>query len=406
MYDILIVLAVLFSNVAGKIDWCSKELDCEPGNTGPDYRGYKVFKTTMCAYDGNNKNCINPIELLQDEDDKKLLLDHHNAYRYLYASRYLNQTTTDCKIGYLKWDKELENKAKAWAHECPFVKKFCPPDESIEQSVDIMHDDLPPTSNLSVFFKNWFRPFETMPDQEEESIIRSWQPGAWNKATLALWAKTERVGCSFVTFHSGDARLIYQFCQVRKMNQHFKVLICNYSPAGNVEGQEVMKTTCDHEPQPPKPDPHAPVVVPGVDIDDVILPEVPVAPDSGDDFINISDIDVPPDITTNMPNITTLLPSTTMESESPTGVTIITLTPATNQTVVPTRVNPASSSPPLYSFVNLPYIIIPPLVFMRKYTRFCLFVFSVQVLFYIAVWLDLISNIIGPMINVGNVAEA
>ncbi|KAF6202858.1 hypothetical protein GE061_003263 [Apolygus lucorum] len=298
----------------------------------------------MCAYGQNNRNCLNPTETLHEEKDKQLLLDHHNAYRYLYASRFLNQSTSLCKIGFLKWDKELEAKAKEWGKSCPFVKKFCPPQENIEQSVDILHDNEPPTSNLSVFFKNWFKPLEQMADKEEEAVLKSWQPGAWNKATLALWAKTERVGCSFIVFTSKDPKLIEHFCLIKANQQHFKMLICNYSPPGNVHGGEVIPLTCGAkpEPRPPPPRPDDPVVVPGVNISEVVLPDVPLPPDAGDEFINVSALNEP-------------------------------------------TVNPHSSSRPLFSFANIPYILASQLVTMKKVTVLCLLILSG------AVWLDLVS---------------
>ncbi|GJQ85547.1 hypothetical protein Trydic_g10846 [Trypoxylus dichotomus] len=162
--------------------------------------------------------------------ERQSMLDMHNMYRNKVASgedtRGENQQAKDMIA--LNYDVEIEITTFCWAKRCYFEHDKCrhlPKFKSAGQNLFLQSGTLPidgkKTALLNVSIKQWY---EEIKDTTKELLMKYARSEKMvGHFTQVIWASTEFLGCSRVTWTDKDAD---QF----KFRYH---LLCNYSPAGN-----------------------------------------------------------------------------------------------------------------------------------------------------------------------------
>lgn len=149
------------------------------------------------------------VNSLLTNDERNSILSLHNNIR---SEGTIITATNMIK---LKWDIFLELEAEKLSNTCIF-----------EHSTNNYGQNLYYTSNRdsTFLFKNGINTWYNEIEDHKAAILNSFSNkigiGRYDHVSQLLWAKTERVGCSFQNCNIG----LY--------------LVCNYFPPGNVNNQE------------------------------------------------------------------------------------------------------------------------------------------------------------------------
>ena len=213
----LLLIAILSAIIAVRAGWC------------PDkYKRYSLEHSyclrTCCACPFYKKDV--------SEWMKNYILFQHNSLRSKvaggnsYGVDHLPRATNMLEM---VWDDELATIAQKWAYSCHrnsdcdlcrMVERFAVGQYIIEFEGETMSAE----DYNSEFFIN----FQRMKSLQKSTVANYSDSAGKGTITQLLWAKTWRIGCGFLYFRDPNGR-------------KYAVLICNYGPRGNIEGEEVYK---------------------------------------------------------------------------------------------------------------------------------------------------------------------
>lgn len=169
-------------------------------------------------------------ELSQSTKDYILFL--HNSYRNKVAAGYsygVNHLPRATNMLQMVWDDELANLAQKWANTCPLTSHDCDRCRVLDQfpvgQIIIEWDGKMDQKDLEMEFENYFNGLTYLKQEHISSYSSS---NGKDRYTQLLWAKTWRIGCGFLYYSAPNEK-------------SKSSLVCNYGPAGNVEGDEVYK---------------------------------------------------------------------------------------------------------------------------------------------------------------------
>lgn len=195
---------------------------------------------TICEYKckEDNDRCKEYKFYPLSRNDRQILLDQHNMYRNKVASgedrRGGNEAAKNMKV--MNYDIDIEVTTYCWSKRCIFTHDKCrnlPKYASAGQNlflqsgtagIDGKNDKL-----LNESIKAWYEEIKDTTKELIESFGSS--EAVIGHFTQVVWASTEFVACSRVTFTDEQEA---QF----KFKYH---LLCNYSPAGNFLGNPVYE---------------------------------------------------------------------------------------------------------------------------------------------------------------------
>lgn len=150
----------------------------------------------------------------------------HNDIRTNVASGKLTNTPgTAADINIVSYSKELEFAAQCWANVCSNTSDFCritPRFGDVGQSIYITYigSDFDPDDIFKLAMDSWMNEIEYI----TPNIYNKYIPNErYEHFTQILWGKTKFLGCGRTLFDHLDKA----------------ILVCNYAPAGNIEGQSV-----------------------------------------------------------------------------------------------------------------------------------------------------------------------
>ncbi|XP_055586464.1 protein lon-1-like [Uranotaenia lowii] len=174
----------------------------------------------------STQSCINGGVLLKsglDPSDKYDILEEHNKLRQAVAKGLIPGQPGAENMLEMQWDDELASRAQAWADQCLF--KHDPKKKLARFTMG---------QNLATIWST-----ATLDDDHDSDFpgrIRKWfdevkKYSFGAKFSLAtghymqlIWADTYLVGCGYSYYYSGQ--------------KYNKLYVCNYGPAGNVQGQQ------------------------------------------------------------------------------------------------------------------------------------------------------------------------
>ncbi|XP_039444143.1 CRISP/Allergen/PR-1 [Culex pipiens pallens] len=192
----------------------------------------------VCGLVGESvQTCLNGGVLLKsglEPSDKYEILEEHNKLRQAVAQGLIPGQPGAENMLEMSWDNELARKAQEWADQCIF--KHDPKKRLARFTMG---------QNLALIWSS-----ATLEDERDSDFagrIRKWfdevkkySYGA--KFSLAtghymqlVWADTFLIGCGYSYYYLG--------------NKYSKLYVCNYGPAGNVQGQQPYITgrpACEH----------------------------------------------------------------------------------------------------------------------------------------------------------------
>ncbi|KAF6208644.1 hypothetical protein GE061_017102 [Apolygus lucorum] len=224
----LIVLKILVkSSFTQKIDWCSKELECE-------FEGGKQVKNVLC---GNEPVVKENYTNLMTDEYKKFLLKQHNDYRNTLAKGNVFKWTGPSNMRQFTWDFTLEKMATRSAFRCTtdpdeYECRKTPDHPVVGQNYDGATNprpEDPPPIEESV--KSWMKSRDEAdldPDTIIFVLVNEYKPGLWSPAIRMMWADTYRMGCGYVSCVRFNPRVKWYT---------IVVLACNYAP-----GEEEKKS--------------------------------------------------------------------------------------------------------------------------------------------------------------------
>lgn len=192
-------------------------LPCRMIHTVCQFIPCSVLGTPQCGYTAR--------ELPLSLTDGILILNWHNRYRHRFASgNNTDFTIHAANMNVLTYDPELAFIAQCWANTCTVGHDMCRTSLDfpyVGQNMMFFDDvEQPDDPRLLMKAVHWW-----MEEGDEKELINMKEYNrdvSYGNFTQIIWAKTERVGCGR-TFFKGNV-----------------LLICNYGPGGNIEGEEVF----------------------------------------------------------------------------------------------------------------------------------------------------------------------
>lgn len=190
---------------------------------------------TVCDREGCMPDVVCGQVYVQMNDDLRLqLLNEHNKFRNIIAlgldSRRGNSAASNMQA--LSYSKELEFVAQCWANACEYANDMCritPNFPNVGQNVyekygKSMYND---HRYYLLAVRFWFDQIENI----NRSLIDSYHNEYevyYKEFSQMMWAKTTHVGCGALA----NSKL-------KKMN--LIIVVCNYSPAGNIFREPMYK---------------------------------------------------------------------------------------------------------------------------------------------------------------------
>ncbi|XP_068908883.1 venom allergen 3-like [Tenebrio molitor] len=169
-------------------------------------------------------NCKkNIIERKFSAAERSLIVKTHNKLRKLIEKGLVKGQPRSVKMKRLKWDARLAKEAQKIADTCQF-KHVAVKDGrwSVGQNLHKVSSTAHSKGlNITAGIYSWFNEYKLYK-----------YPGYTPKAghyTQVVWADSKYVGCGY-TYYKGRGKFKYQ-----------KILVCNYGPAGNVQGRAPYK---------------------------------------------------------------------------------------------------------------------------------------------------------------------
>lgn len=197
-----------------------------------------VIVVLVCSLVGESvQTCLNGGVLLKsglEPSDKYEILEEHNKLRQAVAQGLIPGQPGAENMLEMTWDNELARKAQEWADQCIF--KHDPKKRLARFTMG---------QNLALIWSS-----ATLDDDQDSDFagrIRKWfdevkKYSFGAKFSLAtghymqlVWADTFLIGCGYSYYYLG--------------NKYNKLYVCNYGPAGNVQGQQPYITgrpACEH----------------------------------------------------------------------------------------------------------------------------------------------------------------
>ncbi|XP_064640784.1 cysteine-rich venom protein pseudechetoxin-like [Lineus longissimus] len=163
------------------------------------------------------------------------ILERHNYYRQMEVS---GEGALD--MANLTYSDTLKNKAQAWADNC--VWEHSPPQsrrgigENLAMSSRSVQINLEREAYSSV--NKWCREKEFYSYKNNNSTDEEEAVGHYKQV---VWAKTTEIGCAYKRCTSGHKDGI---------DKEWNYVVCNYSPAGNIEGQKPYESNRKTKPCP------------------------------------------------------------------------------------------------------------------------------------------------------------
>ncbi|XP_058811260.1 scoloptoxin SSD558 [Topomyia yanbarensis] len=192
----------------------------------------------FCSLFGNSvQSCLNGGILLKsglEPSDKYDILEEHNKLRQAVAQGLIPGQPGAENMLEMQWDDELAAKAQEWSEQCMFkhdpkkrLGRFTMGQNlALISSSGSLDDDR--DSDFSGRIRRWF-------DEVKKYSFGARFSLATGHYMQLVWAETFLVGCGFSYYYSG--------------NKYNKLYVCNYGPAGNVQGQQpyiIGHPACDH----------------------------------------------------------------------------------------------------------------------------------------------------------------
>ncbi|KAK3931368.1 Venom allergen 3 [Frankliniella fusca] len=208
---VLLLLALQLQLAAGQ-DYC--QLASCPGSSH-----------TACKFkpgSGPAEKCSKDANGLTDAD-RDSILSLHNKLRQELADGKLDGFASATDMETLKWDKELETIAQVWADQCDYGHDQCRHVErfKVGQNIAMTGGSGGFTSELPKKVMMWWDEYKLY-GYKDGTFVFNHDTGHF---TQMAWAKTNLLGCGRSSYVDKGFTNEY--------------LVCNYGPAGNVQGQKM-----------------------------------------------------------------------------------------------------------------------------------------------------------------------
>ncbi|XP_066581946.1 uncharacterized protein [Prorops nasuta] len=198
-------------------------------------------KQTLCQYGSGNygQKCNQILRKGLTPEEKKMLLAKHNKLRRNVANGKEKRGAPGPQpaaknMKKLVWDDEIAEVAQAWADQCDFNHDQCRdiPGVAIGQNIAFSSSSVQTKVDIREFVDDWYNEVEHFNNADVKKFT-----GVGHKQniithyTQIVWAKTDRLGCGLVEYHSSDGWFTTH-------------IVCNYGPRGNMLGDSVYLSKC------------------------------------------------------------------------------------------------------------------------------------------------------------------
>lgn len=186
-----------------------------------------VIENTVCERKtcSINKSTCKGTSLPLKREDRYLILTEHNKFRNLtaFGKGQIAITPPIGNMHILSYDIELEFSAQCWANACENDHDKCrrtPHYDSVGQNLFFSKEvgQNPTKSFLKKAIFMWFSEGNQLTQYSTE-YQKNYETSNY---TQLIWPGTKTVGCG------------------RTVHGDLTVLVCNYAPAGNVEGESLF----------------------------------------------------------------------------------------------------------------------------------------------------------------------
>jgi len=193
----------------------------------------------MCKFKGLGKACGKKVcthGLTQEQ--KQQIVDEHNKLRRRVAqgqeaSGYKGPQPGASNMNELVWDDELAVVAQRWTDQCTRghdKNRNSANYKGVGQNAASSGSTADPADDpvdVARYVNMWYNEVKDFDSSTVNKFKSKGHNGVVGHYTQAVWAKTERVGCGFIQYESG---------------QWFKrSLVCNYYPQGNFLGAPIYE---------------------------------------------------------------------------------------------------------------------------------------------------------------------
>uniref|UniRef100_A0A0A9ZC82 Venom allergen 5 n=1 Tax=Lygus hesperus TaxID=30085 RepID=A0A0A9ZC82_LYGHE len=169
--------------------------------------------------------CRNGAKLLRkslNAQQRTKIVELHNQMRNKVASGGVPSQSKAQNMREMVWDNEMAQRAQSWADNCVFEHDSNRKDSKgkyFGQNLVVTWAQKDPGSpNIEKMIDTWFN-----------EVYEHGYTGGYNSKTghysQLIWADSNKVGCGLTSYL--DTNKLYS-----------DLLVCNYSPAGNVIGQQ------------------------------------------------------------------------------------------------------------------------------------------------------------------------
>lgn len=198
---------------------------------------------TECFPMGGGDECANNEKVYLKDDEKRAILDFHNAKRTAVANgRLLGSLNSKCSnMMKIVWSGELGRLAKLWADQCKegphdkcrtakdgnetgqnsYVGTFKKSGSVSTKRVKERYD------RIMMMLNTWFDEAAHLTESDVTRFDES-RSGIIGNVTQMIWATTTYMACGYTEFTLADGFLMFRF-------------ICDYKPAGNIQSKAVFR---------------------------------------------------------------------------------------------------------------------------------------------------------------------
>ncbi|KAF6209046.1 hypothetical protein GE061_014789 [Apolygus lucorum] len=165
------------------------------------------------------RNGANQLKSSLNAQQMNKIVEMHNQLRNKVASGGVPSQSPAQNMREMVWDNEIAQRAQSWANGCVF--------EHDPNRIDARGQPFGQNMAMTMSYTK-----NGIDNPNIESMINSWfnevyehgYTGGYNYATghysQMIWARSNKVGCGLTSYFSN--------------NLYNSLLVCNYSPAGNV----------------------------------------------------------------------------------------------------------------------------------------------------------------------------
>merc|ERR1712183_128407 len=189
---------------------------------------------------GVSKRCLGTLEdgltHQVDQVSKDWILKKHNELRSKVALGHVLGQPQAADMEEMTWDDKLAEEAQDYANKC---KDGHGAGQSIAKIWGSWGNEAPDAKvDFPAAMEEWF---EQRTDVSRMALSY-YKPGEGSSVngkvdvsgyTQLVWAKSNKVGCGYIVYEDAEGW--------KGGKAHWQVTVCNYSPGGNVEGQEVYQ---------------------------------------------------------------------------------------------------------------------------------------------------------------------